>query len=162
MLGANEAYYKVGIGSWYHTREFTDIASRTRDDNAGLYAVAEKDLWRNDGGRGLGVFARLGFAEADRNQVATCAGAGVAWTGPLPERPADVAGLAVAHARNGDRFRRFNPGTGRAETTIEASYLMQPRPWLIVQPDLQYIINPSTDPGIDNTLVLGVRFQLTL
>ena len=161
MLGAQAAYYKVGIGGWYHTHEFTDLANRTRDDNAGVYAVAERDLWRREDGRGMGMFAQLGFAEADRNQVATYAGGGVTWTGPLAARPADVAGLAVAHARNGNRFRRFNPGTERAETTIEASYLTHPLPWLTVQPDLQYVINPSTDSSIDNALVIGLRLQAT-
>lgn len=159
-LGEAVSYYKLALGSWYHSREFIDINNRTRANNDGIYLIGEKDLWRTEDGCGVGVFAQLGFTEGDRNQVSTSVAGGVNWTGPLPARPQDVAGLAVAHARNGERFRRLNPGGERAETTLEMSYLMQPAPWLTVQPDLQYVIHPSTDTSLDNALVLGVRLQV--
>lgn len=162
LVGAKKHYYKLGLGGWYHTREFRDIAARTRDDNRGIYAIGEKDLWRAEDGRGVGVFGQLGFAPGDRNQIATYAGGGLTWTGAVPGREADVLGLAVAHARNGDRFRRLNPGSERAETTIEATYQIQPLPWLSLQPDVQYVVNPSTDSSIDNAFVVGLRVQVTL
>mgnify|MGYP002369517156 CR=1 FL=1 len=139
-----------------------DLDGRPQDDNSGVYAIGEADIWRNEDGRGMGVFTQLGFADGDNNQIATYVGGGVTWTGPFPQRPQDVAGLAVAHARNGDHFRRLNAGLERAETTLEASYLVTPKPWLTVQPDVQYIIDPGTDSSIDNALILGVRVQVTL
>ena len=162
LLGGESHYYKVGVGGWWHTAAIADLDGRVRDNNSGVYAVGETDLWRNEDGRGLGVFTQLGFARGDRNQVETYVGGGVTCTGPLPQRPADVAGLAIAHARNGDHFKRLNPGLERAETTIEASYLIAPKPWITVQPDLQYVVDPGTDSRIDNALILGVRVQLTL
>ena len=72
------------------------------------------------------------------------------------------AGLAVAHARNSDQCRRRHATLERAETTLEASYLITPKPWLSLQPDLQYVIDPSTDSSIDNALILGMRVQVTL
>ena len=33
---------------------------------------------------------------------------------------------------------------------------------MIVQPDLQYIMNPDTDPKVKNALVIGARIVLNL
>lgn len=162
LLGSEARYYKLGVGGWHHTANIDDLDGRPRDDNSGIYALGEADLWRAEDGRGVGVFTQLGFADGDRNQLSTYVGGGVTWTGPLPQRPEDVAGLAIAHARNGDHFRRLNAGLERAETTFELSYLLTPKPWLTVQPDLQYIVDPGTDSSIDNALILGVRVQVAL
>jgi porin len=162
LLGDKANYYKLGVGGWHHTANIVDLNGRPRDDNSGIYALGETDLWRAEDGRGVGVFTQLGFADGDRNQLATYVGAGLTWTGPCPQRPTDVAGLAIAHARNGDHFKRLNPTVERAETTLEASYLVTPTPWLTLQPDLQYIINPGTDSHLDNALILGVRVQVAL
>ncbi len=162
LLGDQAKYYKLGVGGWHRTANITDLDGQPRDDNSGLYAIGETDLWRAEDGRGVGVFTQIGCADGDRNQISTYVGGGVTWTGPFPQRAEDVAGLAVAHARNGDHFKRLNPAFVQAETTLEASYLITPRPWLTVQPDLQYIIDPGTDSRIDNALILGVRLQVAL
>ncbi|MEQ8661400.1 MAG: carbohydrate porin [Gammaproteobacteria bacterium] len=156
------SYYKVGVGGWYHTARFDDIGGTPRHANGGIYLIGERDVWRSDDGRGGGAFVQVGFADDERNQFAAYVGGGLTWTGLLPGRAADVAGVAVAHARNSDAFRRLSADTERGETTIELSYLMAPAPWLTIEPDLQYVIDPGTDPGVDNALVLGVRLQLSL
>ena len=161
LLGSEGHYYKVGVGGWYHTANIDDLDGRARDTNSGIYTIGEADIWRAEDGRGVGIFTQLGFADGDRNQVSTYVGGGVTWTGPFPSRPTDVAGIGVAHARNGDHFQRLNPGLERAETTLEATYLISPAPWLSVQPDLQYIVDPGTDSAIDNAVILGVRVQVT-
>jgi carbohydrate-selective porin OprB len=33
---------------------------------------------------------------------------------------------------------------------------------LVIQPDMQYIINPSPDPTVGNVLVVGVRLEVNL
>ena len=43
------------------------------------------------------------------------------------------------------------------ELAIEVTYAAVVTSWLSVQPDLQYIINPGTDPSRDDALLLGVR-----
>lgn len=162
LHNADGAYYKVALGGWYSTAHFDDFAGVSRHANSGIYLIGETDLFRHEDGRGLGVFTQLGFADGDRNQTGTYVGAGVTWTGPLAARPADVAGIAMAHARNTDDFRSFNPGFKRAETTLEFTYLVTPLPWLSVQPDVQYIIDPGTDSTLDDALVLGFRLQIAL
>jgi porin len=49
----------------------------------------------------------------------------------------------------------------RAETAIELSYARKLLPGLIVQPDLQYVINPGWEPARRDALVAGVRFRLS-
>jgi porin len=48
----------------------------------------------------------------------------------------------------------------RYELALEWTYMTQVTPWLQVQPDIQYIINPGGTGRIKNALVLG--FQLAL
>ena len=33
--------------------------------------------------------------------------------------------------------------------------------WLVVQPNIQYVINPGADAQIKDATVLGVRFELS-
>lgn len=143
--------------------EFYDIAGTAQDSNSGFYVVAEKDLVHDaESGRGFGVFTQLGFSEDDRNQLATYVGGGLNWTGPIASRARHVFGIAVAHARSGDDFRRLNPGMERAETTIEFTCRVTPKPWLSIQPDVQYIIDPGTDGRVDDALIVGFRLQVIL
>jgi len=37
---------------------------------------------------------------------------------------------------------------------------MQIFPWLGIQPDLQYVINPGTSAAIDNAFAGGLRFDI--
>jgi len=74
-------------------------------------------------------------------------------------------GLAVATAINGSAYRRAAElaGTSQtvAETNIEASWLVPISPWLTLQPDIQYIIDPNTEPTLRNDLVAGLRLQIS-
>jgi carbohydrate-selective porin OprB len=47
------------------------------------------------------------------------------------------------------------------EIAIEAAYRAEILPGLILQPDLQYIINPSMDPKLDNALQVGLRLEMS-
>jgi porin len=44
---------------------------------------------------------------------------------------------------------------------IEFTYQARITPWLVVQPDLQYIINPGGTTDLNNALVIGGRASLT-
>jgi porin len=103
------------------------------------------------------------------------------WTGPFASRKADVAGIAVAYAHiSGSQLqlgqdRIAFTGTGSPfrgnETVIEATYQYQVAPWWMMQPDLQYVINPGIgipNPAngnrqvpLKNAWVIGVRATIT-
>jgi porin len=159
VVGADDHYYKYAIGAWYHTAEFEDFAGQPQEDNRGFYLLAERDLWRSHAGTGVGMFAQLGFADGDRNQIAHYAGVGLTWTGMLQRRAEDVAGIGIAHASNSAGFRALNPALEAAETVVELSYQFVIGPSLTLHPDLQFIVDPGMDPALDNTVVASIRVQ---
>ena len=160
-------YVKLGIGGWVDTAGAEDFTGTRHSFNHGVYLIAEKTLFTTgEDGQGLGAFVQFGFADPQRNEIGRYWGAGLNYTGLIPGRDHDVAGIAVASARNGDHFLHFMQTAQasafeRAETVIEATYLAELRPWLNVQPDVQYVIHPGTDPALDDALVAGARVQVT-
>jgi porin len=48
------------------------------------------------------------------------------------------------------------PGLG-GETTLELDYQYNPAPWLSIQPDMQYIMDPGGNSDRSDILVLGLR-----
>lgn len=166
-LGATSSeedpYYKVAVGGWYHTAEFEDYSGNLRDSNGGLYGIAEYTLFtEDDDAQGLGVFFQSGFARADRNQVAHYYGAGLTYTGLIPSRDADTVSIGMALARNASGFRSLGEGVSAAEVAFEFTYRLPVTEYFSIQPDVQYIRNPGTDPEVDDAVVLGVRTELAL
>ncbi|MFO5243995.1 carbohydrate porin, partial [Salmonella enterica subsp. enterica serovar 1,4,[5],12:i:-] len=77
---------------------------------------------------------------------------------PFRSRPDDEAGVALATAVFGDRYRRsLGPGAEAAETALELTYSAKLTDWLTVQPDLQWVLDPSGDPALRDAWVVGVR-----
>ncbi len=161
------------LGSFVHTggADFPTFESQAHDalgngkiqtapSNFGLYGVIDQQLLRA-GGRMAGAFLRVGGAPTDVNFVDFYVDGGFNFTGFVPGRQRDVIGLAVAHSSVSDQFsdsqrRQGLPGYS-AETVFEATYRFVVAPWWSVQPDLQYIFNPSGQNGSHDALVLGLR-----
>ncbi len=160
-------YYKIAAGSWLHTATTENFAGIEDDENKGIYLIGEKKIFtETDGEQGLGAFIQLGFADEDRNQIASYYGFGLYYRGLIPGRNNDITGLAVAHARNSDSFMNFSRDSEginvkRAETAIELTYRTNLYPWLTIQPDIQYVINPGMNPGIDDALIAGARLEIS-
>lgn len=104
---------------------------------------------------------RFGFASDRINAVGSYAGGGLVLTAPFRGRDDDALGIAVNRAMFGDRARALG-GLEAAETTLELTYGAQITDWLGIQPDLQYVINPSGDPARRNAVVLGVSITLSI
>jgi len=150
------------LGTWRYTADFPDLLATDaagdpveRDGTGGVYALVEGPLaaqWRG--------FLRLGRADPRVHPWRDYLGAGVVREAPFG-RTADAVGLAVAQARNGDRFRTVAAFAGmpleRAETAFEFTYRWTLGPHVHVQPNLQYVRNPSTDPALDDAWIAGVR-----
>ncbi len=160
---SGQGYYKFGLGFYHHTKEFTDVSGETKSDNTGIYFIGEKRLFsESDRAQGLGAFVQLGFVASDRNQTDRYFGAGINYIGLIPNRNSDEFGLGVAHARNSDDFLDVSPTQNRAETALELFYRMDVTPWLTLQPDIQYIINPGTVSTGDDALVINLRLEINL
>jgi carbohydrate-selective porin OprB len=53
-------------------------------------------------------------------------------------------------------------GRCAGETAVEMNYCVQITPWLVLQPDYQYIIDPGADAAIDDAHVMMLRLELAL
>ena len=180
------------IGAWYHTSaRFADqrfdenglsLASPQSTGiplehagDGGVYGVIDQMLYRVPGtdDQGLSGFFRAGGVPQDRNLINFYADGGLLYKG-LPRRPDDKIGIAAAVARVGDNARGLDADIGffsgnpfypvrSSEAVMELMYQAQLKPWWMLQPDLQYVMNPSggvlnVDGGLRrNALVIGVR-----
>jgi porin len=169
--GAAVAYGKYAFGGWAYSTRLPRIApdsSRERSGSHGLYALAEQQVYREatDAAQGLSLFARVGYADPTFNNIEWMLSEGGTYTGLVPGRDADLFGVAATTAWSGRDARDAGRAVGEpvlgAETVIEMTYCVQLTPWLTLQPDLQYIVNPGLSSTIGDALVVGVRFTTTL
>lgn len=131
--------------------------------NYGMYAQFEQMVYKekkqdeNDM-QGLVVFGQFGMSPSNRNDMNRYAGGGLHYVGLIPKRDKDIAGLAAASGTFAARLGDISSQIGN-ETAIEAFYRFYISKWFYLQPDVQYIMNPS---GMyPNSVAVGLRTVLT-
>ena len=163
---------KLALGAWRYSARFADLSDtdaagnpRLRRGSAGMYAVGERRLIGDDAapGKRLAAFAQAGVADPRTNRFGAYFGAGLVGSGWGLMKDSDQFGVSIANARNGSHYARAHAAQGvdRSETTIELAYLTQLSKFLTVQPDLQYVMHPNSDPSIANAWVLQLRFEVS-
>ncbi len=148
---------KLQLGAWRYTDRFDalDPGRSPRAVSQGAYALVEGPL-----GRGIDGWARVGVADARANPIGLYLGGGIAH-GPAHSR----IGLAVAHARLGAPARRTlieGRVADRAETALELTWAHRLMDGVIIQPAVQYVIDPGWDPATRNALIIGTRLRFAL
>ncbi|HEX3991692.1 MAG TPA: carbohydrate porin [Acetobacteraceae bacterium] len=164
---------KVAVGAWYYTASFADLGSISpsgapvfRQGEAGAYLLLDQLLFKSqsDPNQRVTGFVQLGAADQRVDRFGTYIGAGLTVASPLQSRPDDQLGVAMAMDRNGSHYLEGQQRAGlpvtAAETVIEMSYLAQVASWLSMQPDLQYMIHPNTDPRLRDALVAQLQIQI--
>lgn len=164
---------KLAVGVWHYTATFDDLldtipngAPVRHKGSTGAYIVGERTVWNSprDTARALTIFGQAGTGDPRLNAIGAYTGAGVALNAPFAGRDADVAGVGVAVAYNGGRFRTQQRVAGvavaREEVALELSYLAQVVSQLVVQPDLQYVVHPGTLRSTPNAVVASLRFEV--
>jgi porin len=125
-----------------------------------VYGVVDQQLYC-DGARNITIFARPGGAPSNANFVDYYVDGGFNFTGFLPGRDKDIAGIAVGRSHVSKDFSNAQVAEGNApysaETYLEATYKLQLTPWWNIQPDFQYVITPSGEAGSHNATIIGVR-----
>lgn len=152
--------------------------------NYAIYAVADRLVWRDDTdpNRTVGVFARvMGTPLRDRNLIDFSANLGVVFRSPFRYRAADTFGIGWGYAHvspqatqlDVDNINYGNNAAGTpvrsSETFVELTYQYQLKPWIQIQPDIQYIMNPGAgvaDPSsplqrLKDELIFGVRTNIS-
>ncbi len=166
---------KIAVGGWFYTTDLDDLSDRDsagnpveRDGTHGIYGLAERLLFREEGAheQGLWIFAHAAYADPKVNRFSHYFGGGMVYIGLIPGRDMDETGFGFSIARNGNHYKSGQRFQGKRvndqEVDLEWTYAIHLLPEFTIQPDVQYVINPNTDPTRDNALVLGVRLELTL
>jgi porin len=155
----------LSAGAWVRSVDTPDPSAppggRVFDRNYGAYALVDQVLTREAGDaagdQGLGAWFQVSWAPDDRNPNDLWIGGGLVYTGPVPGRDADAAGFAVASQSLG-----FG-GDGRSdpppELVFEWFYSIQIAPWLALEPDIQYLVNPQANRR--NAVVVGGQLSVT-
>jgi porin len=175
FFGAPDAFFYVGeagvrfslggragrlsAGAWHHSGTFEGFDGTTRRGASGTFAVLEQRLLADprDEGRGLDLFAQLGVSDGRYAEIDRHLSIGLAATGAVPGRPRDTAGLLLTSVTLSPHCAEA--GRSRRESVVELFYGFALRSWLVVKPDLQYILNPGAG-GAADALVATARLTL--
>jgi porin len=164
---------KFALGIWRYTAHVGDLSDvdisgtpiQRRDH--GAYLLLDCPLVALDPvtGRGMNAFVRAGTANPDINQVRYAVNAGITLRGPLGNRPDDAFGVGFAYERNSHKFRDLAAAADelpiRGEVSVEMDYRAQVLPWLVLQPNLQFLRNHGGRVGTVGWLA-GLRIEITV
>ncbi len=162
--------YRFGV--WYDPQPtekfFNDLGGRIttvpmKRDDIGVYVSMDQMVYKEHAEdvadeQGLGVFFRYSFAHDETNEIEHFWSLGAQYLGLIPTRDDDVLGFGFAQGIISDELHAL--GSGDRESVYELYYAAQVFPWLVVTPDLQYIVNLGAEDGRD-TFVAGVRIQMS-
>ena len=159
------------LGAWDYTARFdslhetdplgnTQRASRMR----GAYGLVEGQILSGaSGGHALSGWVRAGLGDPVVSRISGYVGGGLVATGLIKGRDEDQSGLSIAHAVvDTPNLPAGAAPSKSAETAVEATYKVQVKDWLSVQPDLQYVLHPNGDRAIANAVVVGLRINVNL
>lgn len=131
--------------------------------NFGAYVQFEQMVYKENKDdendmQGLVVFGQAGIAPSNKNDMSRYVGGGLNYRGPIPHRDQDRAGIAIGSGNFAPRLGDITSQVG-AETAFEVFYRAQITPWFYLQPDIQFIMNPS---GMySNSVAVGLRSVIT-
>ncbi|MCE2563201.1 carbohydrate porin [Komagataeibacter sp. FNDCF1] len=173
------------LGGYYDTARFPDYRYNTQGQSLGaeggtprrdqgnwlVYGIIDQLIWRPGptASRALGLFVRATGNSGDRNIISFAIDAGLNLKAPFGGRTNDTLGLGWGIGRVTSAVRAYDRARGALvqgnETHFELTYQAQVTPWMVVQPDFQYVLNPSGGMGdpscptrrIGNETVFGLH-----
>lgn len=148
---------QLSLGAWGYSTALPAISGGPDRTDRGVYGYLSGAV---PGLEGVTGWVRAGWAAPEVQVVSGYLGAGLVKAEPLLGRKDDRLGLAVSHAVISGPARRAR-GLADAETTIEATYQLQVTEQLALQPDVQYVVHPSSRAGLHDALAFGLRVIFT-
>jgi porin len=149
----------IKTGGYYHSHlkemnEETGFTETVFDNNYGFYLIADQLVLQKSEGAGVGLFAQVAVSPSGLNRHNYYLGGGINYSGIFNNDTDNLLGLAFAHAG-------FKNDSLKDETTIEMFYKTNIADNIFIQPDIQYIINPSgTEDILDNAVAVFMRFGI--
>ena len=162
----NDDMDRLAIGTWHYTRDLANLANPAVQSKAqGIYALSSYRFYQDAvKQRDLGAYWRGGAADGDTQQTNWDMQTGIVGHGWVSTRPQGEFGLGVALAHNGAAYLHAQEAAGTPSTHMESVYELYYRDsvarGITLQPDLQYIVDPGTDPDIRNAWVTGLRLDV--
>ncbi|MEX2381277.1 MAG: carbohydrate porin [Opitutales bacterium] len=148
----------VKLGGYYHSGDYERFSDATIENSIGsLYAVIDHQLIASDAGTGLHIFARGGVTPDDEiAAVKSYADTGLVAMNVF--RGDDSLGLAVSWTHFAEGFVQKEGGRS-SEIVSELTYQVPLSDRFVLQPNLQYIVNPQG--GGNHAILTGLRAEIT-
>ena len=148
MLAISECQYKTRfnelsgvykVGAFSHNHLLEKIIGTTLPDSLmkhvfGLYVYGDQEVWVRNNSK-VGIFLQFGYSSGEIINSDYYLGMGANFTGLFNAKGRDILGLAMAHEQYTHGFK--------SETAVELTYQYQFSDHFFVQPEFQYVINPS-------------------
>ena len=153
------------VGGMYNTADDAknqkDIISGEAEDRtfAGWLAVEQQLTSTGSGRQGLHSFANFTWHDRVTNKVDNSQQLGLKYIGLVDSQPHDILGLALNRVHVNNRISNPNLDAS-AEYNIELNYSYSPTKWLMLRPNLQYVINPGSTNRVDDAVVLGLGSRI--
>jgi porin len=159
---------KIAVGYWRYTKRQEDIRLVSSDgmpaeaNSQGAYLMIDQPVTaRAAPGPSISLFMRIGVSDGATTpfrggwQLGTLVGRVFA------SRPASQLSIGINRGSLSGRYRAnaayAQLPLSHGETGVEATYSDQITPYLRLQPDFQYVLNPSGNPSVRNALIVGLR-----
>lgn len=151
---------RFSLGAWHHTGKFDTFDGGTQSGATGFYALAEQRLWTRDlvaedSDRGVYAFGQFGWADKDVSEAEIHLGAGLSTLGTFRTRDDDSAGVYLSWVK-----LNRDAGFTDDEFVVELFYRAMVTPAVSLTPDLQIIVNPGGDSGVDTAIVASIRLEI--
>jgi porin len=187
QLGAAGMPGSYKIGAWYDTSKANDVFDDTDGDPAvltglppkrrhgryGAYVNFQQQVMRfddHDPSRGLSLFFNASFADRRTATVDNQMALGLISKGTFDLRPDDEIALAVGRTHvngrvaHGERLLN-DAGLGpvavqHSEYAVELYYGLQATSWLMLRPNLQFVIDPGGTGHNKDVVVLGLKTSI--
>ena len=167
----NSTPNKFALGAWMYTSRFDDLVVVDASGNPvkrrsqGLYLLSSYQFFHDkEEGHDLGVFFRGGKGDGNTRQVDWFYAAGLVGNGWMPARPDSEIGAGFTQSHNGDKYVQSVVASGgradRSEYGLTFYYRDKLCNGISVEPNVEYIINPGSNPAVGDATVLGVRFDV--
>ena len=154
-----EGTYK--LGAFYHSGSFPGLCNPdiTHQGASGVYLLADQLLHQDADGSGeMGTFLQVGYSPEPCSLNDFYMAYGLNFSGVGGSHPGNSVGVALAHASTNDRLLEKDAESyQQCETAVELTYTHHLSDQLVVQPDIQYILNPGMKSRHDHCLVALVR-----
>ena len=150
---------RLGLGIWHHSGRFQQFDDRRESGTEGLYLVVDQTITEqkvsNDESREIKFFLQFGYADEDVSELDIHFGGGMSLSGFVPLRNDDALGVMGSYVH----FSNEADFVDNYEFALETFYKFRFNDYLVIKPDLQFIVNPGGE-GLTDALVALLRIEL--